>query len=141
MKPSPNQKLVRVLVVDDHVASANLLETVLSLEGFVARSVYDAVSAYELARCARPDLLLIDVMMPGVNGLDLARWVRQDAQLANTPVVLCSAQPLELPAEARDRCCDAFIPKPVDICQLGSQLRQVLARRQPRKPDSVSPSP
>jgi len=125
----------RILIVEDHVESARLMETLLALEGFLPRSVHDARTAYDFARCARPDLMLVDYIMPGADGLELTRWIRADPELAQTPILLCSSHPLSNDPRLQASGCDGFIAKPLDIVQLGPSVRRLLAERGRARPE------
>lgn len=79
-----------VLVVDDEAVIADTLGVILTQDGFSATVAYDGRSALELARTSRPDLLLTDVVMPGMSGVELAVAVRRD--FPNCKVLLFSGQ-------------------------------------------------
>jgi CheY-like chemotaxis protein len=80
-----------ILVVDDHPDLGRVMVRLLSLGGYTAAHVKDGPSALERVRQTRPGLVLLDIMMPGMNGLDVLRAVREDPALRTLPVVVYSA--------------------------------------------------
>jgi CheY-like chemotaxis protein len=67
----------KVLVVDDNVDAANTLEALLGLDGFVVTTAYDGIAAVDQVRHALPDVVVMDIGMPGMDGYDAARLIRQ----------------------------------------------------------------
>src|SRR5438270_7229737 len=90
--PAEQQERKRVMVVDDCEATRDILTVILEVEGFeVVRAANGQEALGHLRGPARPDLILLDLMMPGMNGYELLSMVKQDAQLASIPVVVFSA--------------------------------------------------
>jgi len=90
----------------------------------------DASEALEAARSARPDLVLLDVMMPGASGLTVVESLRSDPALRETPVVVVSAFAQEADrVAAADAGADSFLAKPFDPDELVSIVEQLLAER------------
>ena len=121
MKPLP-----RVLVVDDEANHARVMAIGLRIEGFEVETASDAESA--LARLATEpfDLAIVDLMMPGTNGIQLARLVRE--KYPTTLVVLTSAYHLSERQLVRADCgAVGFVPKPFDLTELARFLRAKLA--------------
>ena len=77
----------RILVVDDVPENVRLLEAVLAAHGYEVVSATDGQTALDLALSAKPDLVLLDVMMPGMSGYDVCRAIRADPACAVLPVV------------------------------------------------------
>lgn len=80
-----------VLVADDDSAIVQLIKFNLELEGFEVIVAYDGLSALDLAKNTKPDLLILDIMMPKLDGWDVVSEVRRDEQLGKTPVVILTA--------------------------------------------------
>lgn len=116
-----------ILIVDDEAEIVELLEMLLDGDGLRVLGAYDGTTALRIAREEHPDLVISDVMMPGLDGRELCRAIKSDPQLASTSIVLMSAMTrLNL-----DDCHqDLFITKPFDIFRVAEQVRQLLARRQ-----------
>jgi signal transduction histidine kinase/CheY-like chemotaxis protein/purine-cytosine permease-like protein len=136
-----------VLVVDDDMTHRGLIEDVLSPIGFTILGAPDGPSCLELAAQTRVDLFLIDISMPGMDGWDLARRLRQ-AGYRETPIVIVSANAGELGAlNATERNHDEVLAKPISIPLLLDQIGRLLGidwlATIPAEPDAprASPSP
>ncbi|MBW3664912.1 MAG: response regulator [Actinobacteria bacterium] len=81
----------RILVVDDDASIRDMLEMVLTLEGFEVHTAADGLSAIEQAKALKPDVIVLDIMMPGLSGREVAELLRQAPQTADTPIIFCSA--------------------------------------------------
>lgn len=128
----------RVLVVDDERDIATVLEINLSAEGFEVEIATEPQQALERALVFRPDLVLLDVNMPGMDGLQVTRALRSDALTASTSIILLTAK-----ASVDDRLiglasgADDYITKPFDIDEVLSRVRAALRRA--RQLRGVSP--
>ncbi len=127
MSHPPGPTGPRVLVVDDDEDIRMLLMRYLALDGFGAEQAGDAVSALEAIRHRRPDLVLLDVMMPGRDGLDLLAEIRREGDL---PVIMVTAR-----SEEADRVtglrlgADDYIVKPFSPAELVARIAAVLRRQ------------
>ncbi len=105
----------RVLAVDDDPVIRQLLEINLELEGYEVRLASDGVEAVEAAREFRPDLILLDVMMPRMDGWQACATIREDADLAEIPVVFLSARAQDADVEKGEALgAAAYLTKPFD---------------------------
>lgn len=105
----------RVLAVDDDPVIRQLLEINLELEGYEVRLASDGVEAVEAAREFRPDLILLDVMMPRMDGWQACATIREDADLAEIPVVFLSARAQDADVEKGNALgAAAYLTKPFD---------------------------
>ena len=117
-----------VLVADDDEAVRELVATILEEEGYAVRTAASGSEALSVARQERPAVVLMDVNMPGLDGLSACRRLRADERLAALPVVLMSSQPI--PGDELRRCrADNFLPKPFDITELVDEIERHLARQ------------
>jgi twitching motility two-component system response regulator PilH len=93
----PKNRVVTVLVVDDSRTVVHTLRTVLEQDGYRVLEAYDGMTAIELAKARRPDLILMDVIMPGLNGFQATRKIRKDPTTHTIPIIIISAteQPTE----------------------------------------------
>jgi CheY-like chemotaxis protein len=117
--------LPRILVVDDEQIIADTLVQILNRNGFRAQAAYDGRQAIEAARSSQPEIILSDVLMPHLDGVEAAITIR--AFLPETRIVLFSGQAatVELLASARQRGHDfELLPKPIHPTQLLKHLRQ-----------------
>lgn len=103
-----------VLIVEDDLPIRGLLQDFLAGEGFETLLAEDGRAGVELARSARPDLILMDIMLPVLDGLSAIRLLRQDAGTCDLPIVAMSANPM-LARGAEPAAADAVIAKPFDL--------------------------
>ena len=117
----------RVLLADDDRAIRESLERALELEGYAVTSVIDGVQALSVARRDAPDVVVLDVMMPGVDGLGVCRVLRADG--IHTPILMLTAR-VELTARVAglDAGADDYLAKPFELEELLARLRALLRR-------------
>ena len=121
--------MARILVADDDVDIRELVEFKLSTLGHDVVAVADGAAAIEACRAERPDLAVLDVMMPGVSGLDAIRAIRADPALADLPVILLTARAQESDVETGfDSGADDYITKPFSPRELASRVQALLSR-------------
>ena len=107
----------KILVVDDEVDVTELLSYNLKQRGFVSQSVNDPKQALEVAKTFKPDLIVLDIMMPEVSGLRVCRMIRQESTLKGIPIIFLSARTEEgdriegFESGADDYVCKPFSPK------------------------------
>ena len=119
----------RVLVVDDDRVIQQLLEVNLELEGYqVAGTASDGREAIKMAEELKPDLILLDIMMPKMDGLEVCRHLKSDPKLAKIPIVLLSARAQDMDIrEGLDIGADAYLTKPFDPVELLDVVGRLLA--------------
>ena len=120
------QKSRRVLVIDDDRATAEILVQLLSAMGHEAACVLSAIKAADAARAFRPDVALVDIAMPSIDGHTLARALRAMPDLKHVRLVAVSGH--DAPADhvrSRQAGFDAHVGKPLDSEMLDAILRQV----------------
>lgn len=130
-KKVPNYRLGKILVVDDDEASGSALITLLELEGFEVIYAADGQEAFLKAIAEQPDLILTDLNMPNIRGLDLIRLIKQETTLAAVPVVAMSAAEKQHLICATEAVAAAVFQKPLEFHQVvafitaltGSRLR------------------
>ncbi len=121
--------MARILVADDDVDIRELVEFKLSTMGHEIVAVGDGAAAVDACRAQKPDLAVLDVMMPGVSGLDAIREIRADASLADLPVILLTARAQESDVETGfDSGADDYITKPFSPRELASRVEALLAK-------------
>jgi DNA-binding response OmpR family regulator len=104
-----------ILIVDDEEDWRRLLSKILKGEGYQVYPAPDAAAAREWLSANRPNLIILDVMMPDGNGLDLCRWIRSKPELAKVPIILNSGiRDDETVKYALDAGAVDFVKKPVD---------------------------
>src|SRR5918997_896536 len=117
----------RVLVVDDNPANLEILETRLARQGYEVVTAKDGDEALVAARAQAPDLILLDVMMPGRDGIQVCRELKADPSLPFMPIILVTAKadPDDIVA-GLDAGGDEYITKPVDHAALVARVRSIL---------------
>jgi class 3 adenylate cyclase len=117
----------RILIVDDNPVNVKILQTRLTAEGYDVVTANDGEEALAIARRDKPDLILLDVMMPRVDGLEVCRRLRADASFPFTPIILVTAM-----ADSKDVVAgleaggDEYLTKPVDHAALVARVRSML---------------
>jgi DNA-binding response OmpR family regulator len=123
---------VRMLVVDDDPVILKLLRISFEMEGFEVLSAADGQEGLERARSDHPDVVLSDIMMPRLDGLQLLAELKADPTTADLPVVLLSAKAQN--AEVREGLAmgaDDYVTKPFDPLELLDRVNAVLAKSRP----------
>ena len=121
--------MARILVADDDVDIRELVEFKLSTMGHDVVAVGDGAAAIDACLAERPDLAVLDVMMPGVSGLDAIRAIRAEPGLADLPVILLTARAQESDVETGfDSGADDYITKPFSPRELASRVQALLSR-------------
>ena len=118
----------RVLLVDDELSSAEVLALVLAGEGYQVTVAADARQALERLEEADPELLVSDFMMPGMNGADLAKAIRERERFREIPVLMISGAP-ESALKAYRPQYDAFLRKPFGLEEFLEVLQKLLRAR------------
>jgi CheY-like chemotaxis protein len=135
----------RVLIVEDEDNIALALTTVLGREGWRLSRVADGAAAWEAIRAERPDLVILDVMLPNVSGYEICQRIRLDPGLAGTRILMMTARGAAI--ERRKGLtlgADAFVAKPFDLRDLIGQARRLLGGAddalRPEAPDRHGPA-
>jgi len=116
----------RILVVDDIPANVRLLEAVLAGHGYEVVTAHDGRAALDAVRSTQPDLILLDVMMPELDGYAVCRALRQHDETAVLPVIMVTSSSGEEKTRAIAAGADDFIPKPFDHEELLTRVRSLL---------------
>jgi CheY-like chemotaxis protein len=117
------------MVVEDNPINLELVEAVLDREGYEVVSAVSAEAALDRLKRLRPDLLLLDIQLPGLDGLGLTRLLKADPGTAEIPIVALSAHArVEDRRAALEAGCVEYISKPIDTRALPAQLALVLKR-------------
>jgi len=120
---------VRVLYVEDNAENRLLVKRVLEAEGYSVLEAADGPSGLEVAAQTRPDLILLDINLPEIDGYDLARRFRDTPGLQQVPILAITANVMKGDRERTLAAgCDGYIQKPIDVDRLPEQVRAALRR-------------
>jgi len=119
--------MARILIVDDNELNLELAGDVLALEGFEVDMATSGEDGVKKARAMQPDLVLMDMRMPGMSGLEAMRMLKADDATGHIPVVVLTASAMKgdakrLLAEGFD----AYLQKPIDLASFADEVRSIL---------------
>ncbi|GAC1353791.1 MAG: response regulator transcription factor [Herpetosiphon sp.] len=123
---------IRILVVDDEPTITEFLETGLTYEGFTVRTVGDGKAALEVAHSFRPEIVILDIMLPGIDGWDVCRKLRQESDVGI--IMLTARGDLEDRVTGLDNGADDYLVKPFKFKELLARVRSLLRRRRVAMP-------
>jgi two-component system, cell cycle response regulator DivK len=106
----------RVLIVEDNDLNMKLFNDLLVAHGYDTLQTKDGVEALALARQHRPDLILMDIQLPEVSGLEVTKWIKEDKSLSMIPIIAVTAFAMKGDREKmRDGGCEDYIAKPISV--------------------------
>ena len=106
----------KILIVEDNELNMKLFNDLLEAKGYTIIQTRDGMKALDLAREHRPNLILMDIQLPEVSGLDVTRWIKEDDSLASIPVIAVTAFAMKGDEERiRQGGCEAYISKPIAV--------------------------
>jgi CheY-like chemotaxis protein len=128
-----------ILIVDDNTQNLKLARVVLAHEGFDVQTATNAEDALQLVRTVTPRLILMDIQLPGMDGLELTRRLKADPATRGVRVVALTAYAMKGDDEkAFAAGCDGYITKPIDVERLPVVVRSYLAERSPEPVDQIT---
>ena len=108
----------KILIVEDNDLNMKLFSDLLEANEYQTIKTKDGMAALELAREHRPDLILMDIQLPEVSGLEVTKWIKEDEDLRHIPIVAVTAFAMKGDEEKiRDGGCEAYIAKPISVGQ------------------------
>ncbi|HEX8112309.1 MAG TPA: response regulator [Kofleriaceae bacterium] len=120
----------RILIVDDNATNLKLVAYLMKANGYTVDTALDAESAIEAIRHHRPDVILMDIQLPGIDGLELTRRLKADPATRDIVIVAVTAYAMKGDqAKALAAGCDDYITKPIDTRSLPETIARHLARR------------
>jgi len=116
MIPAGNQAIARkcVLIVEDDPLSMKVASAIIAAQGYHVLQAMDGARGLELARREHPDLIITDVQMPGISGLEVSRHLKADEATRNIPIIVTTSYLLD-EKEIRASGCDGFMAKPINM--------------------------
>jgi two-component system cell cycle response regulator DivK len=117
LNSNPGQRPAKkVLIVEDNDLNMKLFNDLLEAHGYLTLQTKDGVEALRMARLHRPDLILMDIQLPEVSGLEVTKWLKEDDELRSIPVIAVTAFAMKGDEEKiRDGGCEAYIAKPISV--------------------------
>jgi two-component system cell cycle response regulator DivK len=119
-----------VLIVEDNELNMKLFGDVLESRGYRTLRTGEALAAFELAMAHVPDLVLMDIQLPAISGLEVTRWIKSEPTLAHIPVIAVTAYAMAGDEQRIiDGGCEAYIAKPISIVGFLATIERCLERR------------
>jgi two-component system cell cycle response regulator DivK len=116
-----------VLIVEDNELNMKLFNDLLEAFGYKTVKTRDGRTAVDMAREHKPDLIIMDIQLPGISGLDVTRQLKQDIELAPIPVVAVTAFAMRGDEQRiREGGCEAYLSKPISVQSFLSTVRQFI---------------
>ena len=116
-----------VLIVEDNELNMKLFHDLLDAHGYQTVQTRNGMEALDLARTHRPDLILMDIQLPEVSGLEVTKWLKEDEELRSIPVIAVTAFAMKGDEERiRAGGCEAYISKPISVAQFLATVKQFL---------------
>jgi two-component system cell cycle response regulator DivK len=117
----------KVLIVEDNELNMKLFNDLLEAHGYETLQTKDGFKALEMAREHTPDLILMDIQLPEVSGLEVTKWLKDDESLSEIPVVAVTAFAMKGDEERiREGGCEAYLSKPITVTTFIETVRQFL---------------
>ena len=117
----------KVLIVEDNELNMKLFHDLLDAQGYETLQTREGLEALSIAREQRPDLILMDIQLPEISGLEVTKWLKEDEDLAGLPVVAVTAFAMKGDEERiRQGGCEAYISKPISVTGFLDTIRRLL---------------
>lgn len=116
-----------VLIVEDNELNMKLFHDLLEAHGYNTLQTKDGMEALKLARDHRPDLILMDIQLPEISGLEVTKWLKEDDELKAIPVVAVTAFAMKGDEEKiREGGCEDYLAKPISVAQFLATVKRYL---------------
>lgn len=116
-----------VLIVEDNELNMKLFHDLLEAHGYETIQTRNGIEALDLARAHKPDLILMDIQLPEVSGLEVTKWIKEDDDLRAIPVIAVTAFAMKGDEERiRQGGCEAYISKPISVSKFLETVRAYL---------------
>ena len=121
----------KVLIVEDNPMNMRLIEMILKSDDYLLLKATDGEEALAIAAIDHPDLVLMDIRLPKLNGLEVAKRLKKNAQLSHIPIIALTAHAMKGDEEkAIEAGCDSYVSKPIDTRELPRLVADMLLPRQ-----------
>jgi len=116
-----------ILVVEDNELNMKLFHDLLEAQGYRVLQTGEGLAAFQLAREHRPDLIVMDIQLPAISGLEVTGWLKEDPDLARIPVVAVTAFAMKGDeTRIREGGCEAYVAKPISVAGFLETVRRLL---------------
>ena len=117
----------KVLIVEDNELNMKLFHDLLDAQGYQTLQTREGLQALSLAREHQPDLILMDIQLPEISGLEVTKWLKEDDELAHIPVVAVTAFAMKGDEERiRQGGCEAYLSKPISVSKFIETVKSYL---------------
>ncbi len=125
----------KILIVEDNLPNMRLLEMVLGAKGYTLLKATDGEEALDMATREQPDLIIMDIRLPKMNGLEVTRKLRENPAFSHTPIVGLTAYAMKGDKERIiESGCDAYLSKSINTRELPGMIAEMLSQRQKANP-------
>ena len=115
----------KILIVEDNELNMKLFSDLLDAHGYETQQTREGLKAISMARTFKPDLILMDIQLPEVSGLEVTKWIKDDENLADIPIVAVTAFAMKGDEKRiRDGGCSAYISKPISVTGFLATVRK-----------------
>ncbi|MEQ9487380.1 MAG: response regulator [Alphaproteobacteria bacterium] len=117
----------KVMIVEDNELNMKLFHDLLESRGYDIIETRDGMEALKMARTERPDLILMDIQLPEVSGLEVTKWIKEDDDLKQIPIIAVTAFAMKGDEEKiREGGCEAYIAKPISVSSFLATVEKFL---------------
>ena len=117
----------KVLIVEDNELNMKLFHDLLEAQGYDILETREGLQALALAREHRPDLILMDIQLPEISGLEVTKWLKEDDELSHIPVIAVTAFAMKGDEERiREGGCEAYISKPISVSHFLDTIKRLM---------------
>lgn len=117
-----------ILIVEDNELNMKLFHDLIEAQGYNVLTTRDGMEALKLARAHRPDLILMDIQLPEISGLEVSKWIKEDDRLRDIPIIAVTAFAMKGDEDRiRDGGCEAYIAKPISVTHFLETVDRFLA--------------
>lgn len=117
----------KILIVEDNELNLKLFNDLLEAYGYETLETREGLKALDLARQHKPDLILMDIQLPEVSGLEVTKWLKEDDELRKIPVIAVTAFAMKGDEEKiREGGCEAYISKPISVSHFIETIKNIL---------------
>jgi len=115
----------KVLIVEDNELNMKLFSDLLDAHGFETEQAREGLKAISIAKTFKPDLILMDIQLPEVSGLEVTKWIKDDKSLSDIPIIAVTAFAMRGDEKRiRDGGCEAYISKPINVSSFLATIRK-----------------